>query len=53
MSKPPKQVKIPPPPYGRLRAFAFDPILSQRVDTYEINVVTLKLPWKKFATRAG
>jgi hypothetical protein len=33
------------PPYRRLKAFAFDPILSRQIDTYEVNEVTLKIPW--------
>lgn len=35
----------PSPPCRRLRALAFDPILSQRIDTRDINQVTIKLPW--------
>lgn len=34
------------PPFRKLRAFAFDPILSRQIDTYEINEVTLKIPWE-------
>jgi hypothetical protein len=37
--------RTPRPPHRRLRAFAFDPILSQRIETYRINEVTIKLPW--------
>jgi len=43
-------VNIPPaprPPYRRLRVFAFDPILSRRIETVAINEVTLKLPWEE------
>jgi hypothetical protein len=29
-----------------LRAFAFDPILSRHLETYEINEVTIKVPWE-------
>jgi hypothetical protein len=40
------KVPLPPcPPHLRLRAFAFDPILSNRIKTYDINEVTIKLPW--------
>ncbi len=39
------QIKQPEPPYKRVRAFAFDPSLSRQIETYEINEVTLKLPW--------
>lgn len=35
------------PPCRRLRAFAFDPILSRRIDTHEINEITIKLPWEE------
>lgn len=38
--------QVPSPPNRRLRAFAFDPILSRRIDTYEINEVTIQLPWE-------
>jgi hypothetical protein len=38
-------IASPSPPYRRLRAFSFDPILSRQMDTYEINEVTLKIPW--------
>lgn len=41
-----KQIKPPPPAYRKLRAFAFDPILSRQIETYEINEVTLKIPWE-------
>jgi hypothetical protein len=34
------------PPFRRLRAFAFDPILSRRIETYDINEVTIQLPWE-------
>jgi hypothetical protein len=39
------QGKIPPPPFRRLRHFAFDPSLSRRIETYDINEVTANLPW--------
>ena len=38
--------QVPGPPNRRLRAFAFDPILSQHIDTQEINEVTIELPWE-------
>ncbi len=38
--------KPPRPPHRRLRAFAFDPILSRRIGTHDINEVTIKLPWE-------
>ncbi|MBI4965791.1 MAG: hypothetical protein HY913_21115 [Desulfomonile tiedjei] len=34
------------PPYRRLRAFAFDPILSRRIESYDINQITINLPWE-------
>ena len=45
--KPSNHVKIPPPPSRRLRHFAFDPSLSRRIETYDINEVTASLPWDK------
>jgi hypothetical protein len=37
---------IPKPPYRRLRAFAFDPLLSYQAETHEINEITIDLPWE-------
>jgi hypothetical protein len=34
------------PPHRRLRAFAFDPSLSRSIETYDINEVTIELPWR-------
>ncbi len=34
------------PPYRRLRVFAFDPLLSNQLDTLAINQVTLQVPWE-------
>jgi hypothetical protein len=45
MTMPVKSPTMPLPPHRRLRVFAFDPILSRRIETYEINEVTVKLPW--------
>jgi len=42
-----RAARVPRPPNRRLRAFAFDPILSRRLDTHEINEVTLKIPWEE------
>ncbi len=42
----PKANRTPRPPHRKLRAFAFDPILSRRIETYRINEVTIKLPWE-------
>lgn len=39
--------RYPPPPYRRLRAFAFDPILSRQIGTHEVNEVTIQLPWEE------
>lgn len=39
------QGKIAPPPFRRLRHFAFDPSLSRRIETYDINEVIANLPW--------
>ena len=38
-------VKYPLPPYRRLRALAFDPILSRQIETREINDVIITIPW--------
>ncbi|NIN69808.1 MAG: hypothetical protein GTO63_35030 [Anaerolineae bacterium] len=38
--------KAPRPPFRRLRAFAFDPSLSRRIETADINEVTLKIAWE-------
>ncbi len=38
-------VRLPHPPHRRLRAFAFDPILSRQIDTYEVNEIIIKIPW--------
>jgi hypothetical protein len=34
------------PPHRRLRGFAFDPSLSLKMDTVDINQVTYKVPWE-------
>lgn len=38
--------KVPRPPNRRLRVFAFDPILSRRIETHDINEATITLPWE-------
>jgi len=38
---------VPQPPCRRLRVFSFDPLLSYRMETHEINEVTIELPWEK------
>ena len=47
MTPPLTSPKTPPPPHRRLRAFAFDPIRSQKIETYDINEVTIQLPWEE------
>jgi hypothetical protein len=37
---------IAPPPYRRLRAFAFDPSLSLQLETASINHTVLNTPWE-------
>jgi hypothetical protein len=37
--------KVPHPSHRRLRAFAFDPMISRRIETQDINEVTIRLPW--------
>jgi hypothetical protein len=44
--EPTDKVKIPAPPCRRLRHFAFDPTLSRRIETYDINEVVANLPWE-------
>jgi hypothetical protein len=34
-----------PPPCRRLRAYAFDPILSRQIGSEDINQITINLPW--------
>ncbi|MCY2977269.1 MAG: hypothetical protein NTU79_01210 [Planctomycetota bacterium] len=34
------------PPYRRLRVFAFDPLLSNQLETLAINQITLQVPWE-------
>ena len=36
-----------PPPFRRLRGYAFDPSLSMRLDTALINSTTFYLPWER------
>src|SRR6185295_18218328 len=40
---------IPLPPFRRLRAYAVDPSLSNRLATTGINEVTLKVRWEKIS----
>jgi len=46
-AQPSKSPKLPKPANRRLRAFAFDPCLSQRIDMHDINEITISLPWEK------
>lgn len=46
MTQPFNNVRPPRPPNRRLRAFAFDPSLSQQIQTADINEVILKIPWE-------
>jgi pimeloyl-ACP methyl ester carboxylesterase len=39
-------VRREPPPFRRLRAFALDPSLSRRLETTDINQVTIHVPWE-------
>ena len=41
------RIIVPKPPKRRLRVFALDPILSQRIETHAVNIVTIKLPWEE------
>jgi hypothetical protein len=40
------QLVIPPPPYRRLRGYAFDPSLSLQLSTAAINRKTFEIPWE-------
>ena len=35
------------PPFRKLRGYAFDPSLSQKIDTAFINLLTYKIPWEE------
>ena len=37
----------PPPPFRRLRGYAFDPSLSLRLDTASINQTIFEAPWER------
>src|SRR6478752_4799019 len=39
------------PPYRKLRGYAFDPSLSLRIDTVEVNHITYKVEWEKLEER--
>lgn len=43
---------VPPPPFRRLRGYAFDPSLSLRLDTALINETVFEVPWDP-GLRAG
>jgi hypothetical protein len=47
MAQPLSKASSPNPPKRWLRAFAFDPIISRKIETHEINEVTIGLPWEK------
>lgn len=36
-----------PPPYRKLKGYAFDPSLSLKIDTAAINGIVYKIPWEK------
>jgi hypothetical protein len=38
---------LKPPPFRKLRAYAFDPSLSLKIDTVAINEIVYKVPWEK------
>lgn len=39
------------PPYRKLRGYAFDPSLSLRIDTVEVNHITYKVEWENLEER--
>jgi hypothetical protein len=38
-----------PPPFRKLRGYSFDPLLSLRMDTVDLNNVTYRVAWEKMA----
>lgn len=45
---PPDTVPAPPAPWSRcLQAYAFDPSLSRSLETFELNRITLEIPWER------
>jgi hypothetical protein len=42
-----QEVAAPPPVYRQLRSYAFDPELSTRLETAQINEAVLEIPWEK------
>jgi hypothetical protein len=40
------RIRVQSPPRRRLRAFAFDPILSRKLETHEVNEVIIDVPWE-------
>ncbi len=36
-----------PPPFRKLRVYAFDPSLNWQIDTAVINQMTLQVPWEE------
>ena len=41
------------PTYRKLRGYAFDPSLSNRLETYLINEITYEVPWETVVTNNG
>lgn len=41
----------PPPPFRRLRGYAFDPSLSLRLDTVSMNQIVFRTPWEPLSGR--
>lgn len=41
------------PAFRKLRGYAFDPSLSNQLDTYIINEVTYKIPWEEIEYNSG
>lgn len=37
---------LKPPPFRKIRGYAFDPSLSLKIDTAAINAITYKIPWE-------
>src|SRR5262249_4431646 len=45
-AEPPTPRPVRPPPFRRLRVYAFDPSLETQLEKAVINQITLKVPWE-------
>jgi hypothetical protein len=49
----PNSKKIPRPPHRKLRVFASDPSLQNKLDTVNINSVEVEVPWEDYPYKAS